>query len=70
MEQAKQVAYTCLRVFFSVLLAEAFATGVGILDMAWGDWKPAITAALAAVAAVVINALNPKDARYGIGAVS
>jgi len=68
MEQYKQILWTLLRVFFGAMVAFLISSGVGILDMGWADWKPALTAAIAAVLVVVFNLLNPKDARYGIGA--
>lgn len=68
MEQVKQIVYTVLRVFFGTLLAEAFAIGVGVMDFGWTEWKPLVFAAAAAAAVVVINALNPADARYGLRA--
>lgn len=69
MKQSRAVAYTAARVFAGTLLAALLAAGVGVLDWStWADWKPVLWAAGAAAATVVINALNPKDTRYGIGA--
>lgn len=70
MEQVKQIAYTVLRVFFGTLLALIVAAGVGVMDYTWADWKPLLYAAMASAAVVIINALNPKDARYGLGVSS
>ncbi len=66
-EQLKQVAYTVARVFVGTLLAAAIADLTNLMNFQWGDWKPVIVSAIAAAAVVVINALNPKDSRYGIG---
>jgi len=48
----------------------AVAVGVGVMDYGWTEWKPLVFAALAAAAVVIINVLNPKDSRYGLGAGS
>ena len=66
MDQAKQIAYTILRVFCGSLLGFAIAAGAGIFSLSWADWKPAAGAAFAAVLVVVFNFLNPGDKRYGI----
>ncbi len=66
-EQWKQVGYTVARVFVGTVLAAFLADITDLMDFAWADWKPIIIAAIAAAIVVVINALNPKDARYGIG---
>jgi len=69
-EQLLQVLWTVLRVFFGTLLGAAVAVGVGVMDYGWTEWKPLVFAALAAAAVVIINVLNPKDSRYGLGAGS
>jgi hypothetical protein len=69
MEQYKQIAFTLARVFFGTMIAFIISNGVGLLDMVtWADWKPVLTAAIAAVLVVILNALNPSDTRYGINA--
>jgi len=68
MDQVKQIAWTVLRVFFGTLIGAAISVGIGIMDYGWTEWKPLVFAALAAAAVVVINAINPKDTRYGINA--
>ena len=65
--QLKQIVFTVLRVFIGTLLAAFLADITNLMNFAWDDWKPVIVAAIAAAVVVVINALNPKDARYGIG---
>ena len=67
-EQIKQVAYTVLRVFFGTLLGALVADVANLMNFNWADWKPIIFAAVASAATVVLNALNWKDPRYGIGA--
>ena len=50
------------------MLAFLISSGTGLLDMVtWTDWKPALTAAIAALLVAVFNYVNPKDARYGLG---
>jgi hypothetical protein len=69
MEQYKQIAFTLLRVFFGTLIAFIISNGIGLLDMdAWSDWKPALTAAIAAVLVAAFRFINPKDDVYGFGA--
>lgn len=67
MEQAKQIAMTVIRVFVGTVLAAFIADATNLAEMDWSDWKPVIIAAIAAAAVVVLNALNPRDARYGVG---
>jgi membrane protein YdbS with pleckstrin-like domain len=66
-EQLKQVAFTILRVFFATVLAQAVLDLVNLMDFHWADWKPIVVSGVAAVIAVVIVAINPADARYGLG---
>lgn len=68
MNQVKQIFYTVLRVFIGTMLAAFVADVTNLSDMHWVDWKPIVFAAIAAAVVVVINALNPKDSRYGLGA--
>ena len=70
MNQLKEIAKTCARVFAGSLLAAVVAAGVGVMEYGWTDWKPLVFAAFSAVAVVIINALNPADARYGWSASS
>ena len=67
-EQLKQILYTILRVFFATVLAQVALDLFNLMSFHWADWKPIIVSGVAAVIAVVIVALNPKDARYGLGA--
>jgi len=71
MEQVKQIAFTLLRVFVGTLLASVVAAGLNVITWTeWSDWSVPLAGAGIAVAVALINALNPKDARYGIGASS
>ena len=67
-EQLKQVLFTVLRVFFATVLAQAALDLANLMNFNWADWKPIVVSGVAAVIAVVIVAINPQDARYGIGA--
>jgi len=67
-EQFKQILYTVLRVFFGTLLAALIADLTNLMDFHWEDWRPVVIAAIASALVVLANALNPADARYGIGA--
>jgi len=51
-------------------LLQVLWTVLGVMDYGWTEWKPLVFAALAAAAVVIINVLNPKDSRYGLGAGS
>jgi len=70
MEQLKQIAYTVIRVFVGTILAAFVADLANLSEFDWADWRPVVFAAIAAAAVVVLNVLNPKDARYGIGVSS
>jgi len=66
--QLTQVAYTVIRVFAATVLAQAALDLFNLMDFHWADWKPILVSGAATGIAVVIVALNPKDARYGLGA--
>jgi hypothetical protein len=68
MDQAKQILWTVLRVFSATVLAQAALDLFNLMSFHWADWKPLIVSGVAAAIAVVIVALNPKDARYGLSA--
>jgi len=68
MKQAQEILFTVLRVFAGTLLAAVVADLTNLMAMDWADWKPVLIGALTAAGVVLINALNWKDARYGIGA--
>ena len=67
-EQLKQILFTVLRVMGGVLLASLIADLANLMDFHWDDWKPVMIAAIGAGLVVIANALNPADARYGLGA--
>lgn len=64
-EQWKQVFYTVVRVFVSVVLAQVVLDLANLMNFHWADWKPIIVAGVSAAIGVVIVAINPKDTRYG-----
>jgi len=68
MAQAQQILFTVIRVFVGTLLAALIADMTNLMNLNWADWKPVVFSAIAAAAVVVLNALNWKDDRYGIGA--
>jgi len=67
-EQAKQILWTVLRVFAGTVLAQLVLDLTNLMDFHWDDWKPVVVSAVSAAIVVIINAINPADARYGIGA--
>lgn len=62
-------AATILKVFFGALIGLMLTNGAGVLEMdSWSDWKPYVSAGIAAVLVFFYNYLNPTDPRYGVGA--
>jgi hypothetical protein len=55
------------RVGLSSGLAVMLATGAPLLDMTTQDFRTVGSAALAAAIQVVVRALNPDDAKFGVG---
>jgi len=68
MDQIKEVGKTVLRVFFGTLLSAFFADLANLMAFDWADWQPVVYSAIAAAGVVILNALNWKDSRYGLGA--
>jgi hypothetical protein len=59
---------TIMLVFAATLLGLLITNGAGILELHnWSDWKPYVTAGVAAVEVYVYNFLSPYDHRYGVG---
>lgn len=65
--QVKAAAGTYARAFAAIILGLFLANGADVFSITAGDLKAWLAAGLAAVLPVAINALNPADARYGIG---
>ncbi len=60
---------TIALVFAATLLGLLITNGAGILELqSWSDWKPYVTAGVAAVSVYIYNFLSPYDTRYGVGA--
>jgi len=60
---------TVLLVFFATIIGLVITNGAGIIEMHnWSDWKPYVTAGIAAVLALAYNYLSPYDSRYGVSA--
>jgi len=64
----KAALLSYVRVFAGAALAAYIALGKTPFDLAGDDAKVVISAGVAALVVVVANAVNPRDARYGIGA--
>ena len=59
---------TILLVFVATILGLIITGGVDMLSLnGWSDWKPYVTAGVAAVAVYIYNFLSPYDKRYGVG---
>lgn len=68
MSKVTAQAKTILLVFAATLLGLLITNGAGILELHnWSDWKPYVTAGVAAVSVYVYNFLSPYDPRYGVG---
>ena len=71
MEQVIEIAKTVGRVFAGTLLAAVIAAmldGLDVMTLSWEVWQPFVVAACIAAGTVIVNALNPQDSRYGLGA--
>lgn len=71
MSQWKEVGKSALRVFAGTLLAAVVAAllaEVDVFTLEWEIWQPFVVAGCVAAGTVLVNALNPTDPRYGVGA--
>jgi hypothetical protein len=48
-------------------IAVALGLGIPLLDIQGGDFRMILSAGLAACLQVVVRALNPEDAKFGVG---
>lgn len=55
------------RAFLATSIAVALGLGIPLLDITGGDFRTVISAGLAACLQVVVRALNPEDAKFGVG---
>lgn len=70
-QQMIEIAKTLARVFFGTLIAALLASGAGVLEWdTWAEWTPVLWACGVAVGTAILNSLNWKDPRYGVGASS
>jgi hypothetical protein len=69
--QLLEIGKTIARVFVGTMLAAVVAAmldGLNVFTLDWEMWQPFVVAGAIAAGTVLVNALNPADARYGIGA--
>lgn len=55
------------RAFLATSIAVALGLGIPLLDITGGDFRTVISAGLAACLQVIVRALNPEDAKFGVG---
>lgn len=55
------------RAFLATSIAVALGLGIPLLDISGGDFRMIMSAGLAACLQVVVRALNPEDAKFGVG---
>lgn len=67
-ESTKAMIGTFLRVFVGAALATFLAQGADIFALDQDGLKAIVSSAVAAVAVLGFNILNPRDTRYGVGA--
>jgi len=59
---------TILLVFAATILGLLITGGVDLLSLnGWSDWRPYVTAGIAAVSVYVYKFLSPFDSAYGVG---
>ena len=69
--QLLEIGKTVARVFIGTMLAAVVAAmldGLNVFTLDWATWQPFVVAGAIAAGTVIVNFLNPADARYGIGA--
>lgn len=55
------------RAFLATSIAVALGLGIPLLDISGNDFRTVISAGLAACLQIVVRALNPEDAKFGVG---
>ena len=55
------------RAFLATSIAVALGLGIPLLDISGGDFRMVLSAGLAACLQVIVPALNPEDAKFGVG---
>jgi hypothetical protein len=56
-----------MRAFIATSIAVALGLGIPLLDISGGDFRTVVSAGLAACLQVIVRALNPEDAKFGVG---
>ena len=68
MSKAKLALTTLLTVFVSAVIGAIITTGGDVLSFnGWTDWKPILSAGIAAVLTFSLNYLNKTYPLYGLG---
>lgn len=68
--QTGQAIFGWLKVFVTVVLGLFLADGADLFGVTLGDLRAWLAAGFVATLPVIINALNPKDTRYGNGSTT
>ena len=55
------------RAFLGTSIAVALGLGIPLLDISGGDFRTVVSAGLAACLQIIVRALNPEDAKFGVG---
>jgi hypothetical protein len=55
------------RAFLGTSIAVALGLGIPLLDISGGDFRTVLSAGLAACLQIIVRALNPEDAKFGVG---
>ena len=55
------------RAFLATSIAVALGLGIPLLDITGGDFRTVVSAGLAACLQIIVRALNPEDAKFGVG---
>ena len=55
------------RTFIATSIAVALGLGIPLLDISGSDFRVVVSAGLAACLQVIVRALNPEDAKFGVG---
>lgn len=55
------------RAFLATSIAVALGLGIPLLDISGNDFRTVLSAGLAACLQIIVRALNPEDAKFGVG---
>ena len=62
-----EMVLEAIRAFLATSIAVALGLGIPLLDISGGDFRTIISAGFAACLQVIVRALNPEDAKFGVG---